>query len=75
MKHILAETISDKLKHKDFGFQCLHYSLYKSVGTFSIMVNNKRNINCKVRINSYDDNAEAGVHYEAIGETMYFIYG
>ena len=74
-KHILSDTISEKLKHKDFGFRCLLYSVSKSVGTFDVMIHNKRNVACGVKVMTHDDTATAGVDHQAINEILAFAAG
>jgi len=40
------------------------------VGSFEVMVHNKKNLACKIKLKTYDDTAQAGDDYEAIDKIL-----
>lgn len=67
-----ADSIDEKLKNSDFGFQCLHYSVSEASGSICIQVLNKKLKASKVLVKTVDDQAKAGEDYQELIQTLEF---
>ena len=70
-----ADSIEDKHKNENFGFQCLHYSVSEASGSICIQVLNKSRKACKLLVKTVDDQAKAGEDYQELVQTLEFKEG
>ena len=74
-EHEHAEFLDPNLKNRDFGFNCLHYSISEASKKLKVMVLNKSGDARKVRVVTEDDSAKAGDDYEHVDTTLDFKKG
>ena len=74
-EHAHAKNIAESEKNANFGFTCLHYSVSEASGFLKIEVNNKKKIQCRVRVVTIDAEAIAGDDYEKVDKVLEFNAG
>lgn len=66
----MSENLDEKVKNKDFGFKCLHYSVSEASKTLLIHIINKSGHATSVKVKTVDEEAKGGKDYEQLDETV-----
>ena len=71
----LASDIEDKMRHPQFGFHCLHYSVSEAAGVLRVKIINKTGNECTVGVKTIDAEAESPGDYIAVDQVIEFEQG
>ena len=68
----LADTLSETERNKDFGFQCLHYSVSEGAGVLRVKILNRNGLKKNIGVRTIDAEAQSPKDYGAVDEVIEF---
>lgn len=73
LEHAHADNLEESKRNRDFGFQCLHYSVSESTGLLKVNILKKDGGQCdKVRVATVDGDAKDGDDYIGVDTILDF---